>query len=51
MMKVFARYNNAEDHEKLVQAIIKEKEIRQKIEELKDFKRKGFHNLYEDVFI
>lgn len=32
MMKVFARFNTAEDHEKLVQGIIKEKEIRQRIE-------------------
>ena len=35
MMKVFARFNTAEEHEKLVQGIIKEKEIRQRIEELK----------------
>jgi len=28
MMKVFARFNTPEDHEKLVQGIIKEKQIR-----------------------
>lgn len=32
MMKVFARFNTAEEHERLVQGIIKEKEIRQRIE-------------------
>jgi transcriptional adapter 2-alpha len=30
-MKIFARFNTAEDHEKLVQGIIKEKELRQRI--------------------
>lgn len=32
MMKVFSRFNSAEEHEQLVQGIIKEKEIRQRIE-------------------
>ncbi len=31
MMKVFSRFNTAEDHEKLVNGIIREKQIRQKI--------------------
>lgn len=45
MLKVFARFNTADDHEKLVQAIIKERQIRQRIEELKEFKKKGFKSL------
>lgn len=47
MMKVFARFNSAEEHERLVQGIIKEKEIRQRIEELKELKKKGFRTLGE----
>ncbi len=47
MMKVFARFNTAEDHEKLVQGIIKEKELRQRIQELKELKKKGFRTLGE----
>lgn len=35
IMKVFARFNSCEDHERIVQSIIKEKQIRQRIEELK----------------
>ena len=31
MMKVFARFNSQEDHEKLVQGIIRERQIRQRI--------------------
>lgn len=45
MLKVFARFNTADDHEKLVQAVIKERQIRQRIEELKEFKKKGFRTL------
>ena len=33
-MKAFARFNTAEDHELLVQGIIKEKKIRSRIKEL-----------------
>jgi transcriptional adapter 2-alpha len=47
MLKVFARFNTAEDHERLVQAVIKERQIRQRIEELKEFKKKGFRTLAE----
>jgi transcriptional adapter 2-alpha len=47
MMKVFARFNTVEDHEKLVQGIIKERQIRQRIEELKEFRKKGFKTLAE----
>lgn len=35
MMKVFARFSTPEDHDKLVQGIIKEKQIRQRLEDLK----------------
>lgn len=31
MMKVFARFSSADEHEKLVQGIIKEKQIRQRL--------------------
>lgn len=47
MMKVFARFSTADEHEKLVQGIIKEKQIRQRLEELKDLKRKGFRTISE----
>jgi hypothetical protein len=45
MMKVFARFSTSDDHEKLVQGILKEKQIRQRLEYLKDLKSKGFRNL------
>jgi transcriptional adapter 2-alpha len=45
MMKVFARFSSAKEHEELVKGIIREKQIRQRIEELKDFKKKGFRTL------
>ena len=35
MMKVFSRFNSADEHEKLVSGIIRERQIRQRIEELK----------------
>lgn len=35
MMKIFARFSTPEDHDKLVQGIIKEKQIRQRLEDLK----------------
>ena len=35
MMKIFARYHTAEEHEELVQGLIKEKILKQKIEEFK----------------
>jgi transcriptional adapter 2-alpha len=41
MMKVFARLNTPEDHDKLVEGIIKEKQIRQRIEELRQYKKLG----------
>ncbi len=47
MMKIFARFNEPDVHDKLVLSIIREKQIRQRIEELKDFKKKGYRNLAE----
>ena len=44
LMKVVARFNTPENHEKLVQGIIKEKQIRQRIAELKELQSKGFRN-------
>jgi transcriptional adapter 2-alpha len=35
MMKVFARFSSPEEHEQLVQGIIKEKQIRVRLTELK----------------
>ena len=47
LMKVFSRFNSPQKHEQLVQGIIKEKHIRQRIEELKELRKKGFRTLAE----
>jgi len=47
LMKVFARFNTGDDHEKLVQGIIKEKQIRQRIEELKFYRKLGIKTFEE----
>ena len=44
-MKIFARFNTAEDHEKLVNSLIKERLLREVIEQLKYFKSKGLTSL------
>jgi transcriptional adapter 2-alpha len=44
-MKIFARFNTAEDHEKLVNSLIKERLLREVIEQLKHFKSKGLTSL------
>jgi transcriptional adapter 2-alpha len=44
-MKIFARFNTAEDHEKLVNSLLKERLLREVIEQLKYFKEKGCTNL------
>lgn len=44
-MKIFARFNTAEDHEKLVNSLIKERLLREVIEQLKYFKTKGLTSL------
>jgi transcriptional adapter 2-alpha len=44
-MKIFARFNTPEDHEKLVNSLIKERLLREVIEQLKLFKSKGLTSL------
>ncbi len=44
-MKVFARFNTPEAHEKLVNSLIKERLLREVIEQLKFFKTKGLQSL------
>ena len=44
-MKVFARFSTAEDHEKLVNSLIKERLLREVIEQLKFFKSKNLTSL------
>jgi hypothetical protein len=44
-MKVFARFNPAEEHEKIVKGLIKERMIREAIDQFKYFKSKGLTNL------
>lgn len=44
-MKIFARFNTPEDHEKLVNGLIKERLLREVIEQLKFFKNKGLTSL------
>jgi hypothetical protein len=44
-MKVFARFSTPEDHEKLVNCLIKERLLREVIEQLKYFKSKNLTSL------
>lgn len=44
-MKIFARFNTADEHEKLVNSLIKERNLREIIEQLKFFKSKGLTSL------
>lgn len=44
-MKIFARFNTAEDHDKLVNSLLKERLLREMIEQLKYFKSKGLTSL------
>ena len=44
-MKIFARFNTPEDHDKLVNSLIKERLLREVIEQLKFFKSKGLTSL------
>lgn len=39
MMKIFARFHSEEDHEKLVQNIVRERNLRRRIEELKAYRQ------------
>lgn len=47
-MKIFARFNTPEEHEKLVNSLLKERMLREMIEQLKYFKSKGLQSL-EDI--
>lgn len=44
-MKIFARFNKPEDHERLVNSLIKERMLREVIEQLKYFRSKGMTTL------
>lgn len=44
-MKVFARFSTPEEHDQLAQGIIKEKQIRAKIQQLEEHKKTGFRTL------
>ena len=44
-MKVFARFSTPDDHEKLVNCLIKERLLREVIEQLKFFKSKNLTSL------
>ena len=46
-MKCFARFQTADEHEELVQGLIRQKQLRQMIEEYKDLRNKGFHTKEE----
>ena len=48
LMKIFARFQTKEEHEALVQNIIKERNLRRRIEELKAYKELNM-NTYEEV--
>ena len=44
-MKIFARFNTEEDHNKLVHSMLKERLLRETIMQLKYFKSRGLTNL------
>lgn len=48
MLKVFARFHSEEEHDRLVQNIVKERQIRKRIEELQTYKKLGCKT-FEDV--
>ena len=48
-MKIFARFNTEEDHQRLVNSLLKERMLREVIEQLKFFKSKGLTSLDEIV--
>jgi transcriptional adapter 2-alpha len=47
LLKIFARFNTPEEHEKLVQGIYKEKMLKRKIEELRFYKKIGLKTFEE----
>jgi len=46
-LKIFARFNSQQNHEELVQGIYKEKMLRQRIEELRFYKKIGLKSFEE----
>lgn len=46
-MKIFARFNSKEGHDKMVNNLLKEKQLRETIEQLKFLRSKGIQNLEE----
>lgn len=44
-MKIFARFNTEEEHQRLVNSLIKERLLREVIEQLKYFRSKGLTSL------
>ncbi len=44
-MKIFARFNTEEQHQKLVNTLLKERLLKEVIEQLKFFKTKGLKTL------
>lgn len=46
-MKPFARFNPPETHEKLVQGLIRERQIRARIEELRYYRKLGMKTFQE----
>ena len=47
MMKIFSRFHTAEEHEQLVQGLIREKMLKQKIEEYRELRDRGFKTRQE----
>ena len=46
-MRVFSRFQSPEDHEELMQGLLKEQKLRQRIEDLKEYRRMGVLSLVE----
>jgi transcriptional adapter 2-alpha len=46
-MKPFARFNTPEEHEKFVQGLIRERQIRTRIEELRYYRKLGMKTFAE----
>lgn len=46
-MKPFARYNDADNHDRLVRGLFKEKKIRERLKYITQIRAKGFEKLYE----
>lgn len=44
-MKIFARFNSEEDHQRMVNSLLKERQLREIIEQMKYFRAKGLTSL------